>query len=108
MPHEVAVQLVAHFALPSVAHSLFGHVLVVDVLQAPMLLHTDAVVTLPAAQLAPVQVVALSGNVQVLPLVPSHWPWHTPVPPHAAREPTGLPLMAVHLPTEPAAVHDWH
>ena len=66
------MQLVAHLALPSVAHWLSGHVLAVEVLHAPMLLHTDAAVTLPAAQLAAVQMAVLSGNVQVLPLVPSH------------------------------------
>jgi hypothetical protein len=66
------VQLVAHLALPSAAHWLFGQVLELGVLQAPTLLQTDAVVTLPVVQVAAVQMAVLSGKVQVLPLVPSH------------------------------------
>jgi hypothetical protein len=45
---------------------------VAGVVQAPEPLHTEAVVALPSVQLAGVQMVALSGNVQALPLVPSH------------------------------------
>ena len=107
-PHELAVHVLAHLAVPSVAHWLFGQVLVVEVLQAPMPLHTDAVVTTPLAQLAGVQTLVLSGKVQVLALVPSHWPWQTPVPPQTARGARGLPWMALHLPTDPASLHDSH
>lgn len=98
----------AHLALPSAAHWLFGHVLLAGVLQAPMLLHTDAVVTLPVVQVAAVQMAVLSGKVQVLPLLPLHCPLQVPVPPQAARGASGLPLMALHLPTEPTSLHDSH
>ena len=33
---------------------------------------------------------------------------HFPVPPHAARGLIGAPLTAVHFPTDPEALHDWH
>ena len=66
------MQLVAHLAVPSVAHWLFGQALDCDALHEPELLQTDAVVTVPLAHVAAVQIVVLSGKVQVLPLVPSH------------------------------------
>ena len=102
------MQLLAHLALPSVAHWLFGHVLSIGVLQSPMLLQTDAVVILPLVQVAAEQTVVLSGKVQVLPSEPSHWPLQVPVPPQGVRGLSGLPLMALHLPTEPASLHDSH
>jgi hypothetical protein len=102
------VQLVAHLGLPSVAHWLLGHAMAVGVLQAPALLQTDAVVTLPVVQLAAVQIVVLSGNVQDLLLVPSHRAWQAPVPPQAARAPVGLPLRALHFPIEPDSLQDSH
>lgn len=104
----MAVQLFAHLALPSAAHWVSEHVLLAGVLQAPTLLQTDAVITLPFVQLAAAQTVVLSGKVQVLPLLPSHWPAQIPVPPQAARGPRGLPVMAPHLPREPGSLHDWH
>jgi len=61
VPQELAVQAVAHFALPSAAHWLPGQSLTAGVLHAPALSHTEAVVTLPAVQEAGVQTVALSG-----------------------------------------------
>jgi hypothetical protein len=91
-----------------VAHSLFGHVLAAGMLQSPMLLQTDAVEILPLVQVAAAQTVVLSGKVQVLPSVPSHWPLQGPVPPQAARGLSGLPLMALHLPTEPVSLQDSH
>jgi hypothetical protein len=105
--HEVAVQLPAQLT-PSAAHRLLSHALVVEAVQLPELLQTDAVVTLPAAQLAAVQTVEPSGYVQAAPLVPSHWALHFPVPPQAARGLTGSPWMALHVPTDPVALHDWH
>lgn len=57
---EVAVQLPAH-ETPSAAHRLLSHALVVEAVQLPEPLHTDAVVTLPEAQLAAVQTVESSG-----------------------------------------------
>jgi hypothetical protein len=66
------VQLVAHLALPSVAHLLSGHVEEIEVLQEPAPLQTEAVATLPLVQVAAVQTAELSGKEQVLPLVPSH------------------------------------
>jgi hypothetical protein len=102
------VQLLAHLALPSLAHWLFGHVLPVEVLQSPLPLQTDAVVILPLVQIAAAQTVVLSGKVQVLPSEPSHWAWQAPVPPQGVRGLSGLPLMALHLPTEPASSHDSH
>lgn len=93
---------------PSAAHRLLAHSLVVAAVQLPEALQTDAVVTLPAVQLAAVQIVELSGYAHAAPLVPSHWALHFPVPPQAARGLTGSPWMALHVPTEPAALQDWH
>lgn len=78
------------------------------VLQTPALLQTDAVVTLPATQVAGVQTAVLSGKVQLLPLLPSQRPLQIPVPLHVARGASGLPLMALHVPTKPASLHDSH
>jgi hypothetical protein len=81
---------------------------VVAVVHVPELLHTDAVVALPFVQLAGIQTVELPGNVHVVAFVPSHWPVQPPDPAHAVRGLTGLPVMVVHVPTEPLAAHDWH
>lgn len=94
--------------MPSLEHRLLLHALVVEAVQFPAPLQTDDVVTLPAEQLAGVQTVEPSGNAQALPFVPSHWALHLPVPPHAARGLIGSPLTALHLPTEPLSLHDWH
>lgn len=102
------MQLVSHLALPSPAHLLPGQVLVADAVQAPAPLQVAAVVTLPAAQVAAVQTTVLSGKVHVFPFEPSHWLLQAPVPPQASREPMGLPLMAMQVPTEPASLHDSH
>lgn len=93
---------------PSVAHRLLSHAFVVEAVQLPEPLHTDAVVTLPAVQLAAVHTVDPSGYVQAAPLVPSHWALHFPVPPQAARGLTGSPWTALHVPSEPRALQDWH
>jgi hypothetical protein len=106
--HEFAVQLPEHLPLPSVAHRLLAHGLVVAVVQAPEPLQTEAVVALPAAQVAAVQIVVPSGEVQALPLVPSHWPLQVPVPPQAVRVASGAPFTAVHLPAAPVSLQDSH
>ena len=106
--HEVAVQLPEHLPLPSVAHRLLVHGLVVAIVQAPEPLHTDALVALPAVQLAAVQTVLLSGNAQAIRLVPSHCPLQVPVPPHAVRVARGAPFNAVHFPSELASLQDSH
>jgi hypothetical protein len=103
----VAVQLPAQ-ETPSAAQRLLSQALVVEPVQFPEPLQTDAVVTLPLAQLAAVQTVASSGYAHATPFVPSHWALHFPVPPHAARGLTGSPLTALHLPTDPLSLHDWH
>jgi hypothetical protein len=87
---------------------LLAHGVVVAVVQAPEPLQTEAVVALPAVQVAAVQIVALSGEVQDLPLVPSHCPLHAPVPPQAVRVASGAPFTAVHLPADPASLQDSH
>jgi hypothetical protein len=107
-PQEAAVQAVAHFALPSVAHPPFGQGPSVGMLHAPAPLHNDAVVTLPPTQVAAAHTVALSGKVQLLPFVPSHWPLHIPVPPQGSRGLRGAPVMALHVPTEFGLLHDSH
>jgi len=99
------VQLPAHIT-PSAAHRLLPQALVEVVVQLPEPLQTDAVVTLPAAQLAAVHSVALSGYLQVVALVPSHCALHFPVPPHAARGLIGSPFTTLHLPTDPDSLHD--
>jgi hypothetical protein len=57
---DVAVQLPAQL-MPSLAHRLLSHALVVAPVQFPEPLQTDDVVTLPAEQVAGVQTVVLSG-----------------------------------------------
>ena len=47
--------------VPSLAQRLLSHELVVEAVQLPEPLQTEAVVTLPAVQLAGVQTVVLSG-----------------------------------------------
>ena len=58
---EVDVQLIAHLALPSLAHRLLGHVLLLAVVQAPPPLQTDSEVTSPLEQVASAQTVLMSG-----------------------------------------------
>ena len=106
--HEFAVQLPEHLPLPSVAHKLLAHGLEVAVVQAPEPLQTEAVVALPSVQDAAVQIVALSGEVQALPLVPSHCPLQVPVPPQAVRVARADPFTAVHFPAVAASLQDSH
>jgi len=106
--HEVAVQLPEHFPLPSVAHRLLVQGLVAAVVHAPEPLHTDAVVALPAAQLAAVQMALPSGNEHAIRLTPSHCPLQTPVPPQAVWGVSGAPFTAVHLPMDAASLQDSH
>lgn len=107
-PHEVAVQALAHLAVPSVAQVPFGQAPSVGVLQEPAPLHSDAVVTFPAVHVAGAHTVALSGKVQLLPLVPSHAALHMPVPSQGSRGPTGVPVTALQVPTAFASLHDSH
>lgn len=65
-------------------------------------------VAFPSAQLAGVQIEALSGKAQALPLVPSQLPLQTPVPPQAVRVASGAPVMTLHLPSEPVSLQDSH
>ena len=102
------MQLPEHLPLPSVAHKLLAHGLVVAVVQAPEPLQTEAVVAFPPVQVPAVQTTALSGKAQALPFAPSHWPLQVPVPPQAARVASGAPLIAVHLPADAASLHDSH
>lgn len=106
--HEAAVQLPEHLPLPSVAHRLLAHGLVVAVVQAPEPLQTEAVVALPAVQVAAAQTTVLSGEVHALPFTPSHCPLQAPVPPQAVRVASGAPLTAEHLPTDPVSLQDSH
>ena len=78
------------------------------VLQAPAPLQVEAVITLPATQVAAVQTVFSSGKVQVLALVPSHVPAHFPVPSQAARGAVGAPLTGLQTPIESGWLHDSH
>ena len=100
------MQLPEHFPLPSVAHRLLVQGLVAAVVHAPEPLHTEAVVALPAAQLAAVQMALPSGNAHAIRLTPSHCPLQTPVPPQAARGLIGSPLIVLHVPTEPLSLQD--
>jgi len=106
--HELAVQLPEHLPLPSVAHRLLVHWLEAAVVQAPEPLQTDEVVALPPVQVAAVQMVESSGNVQAAALTPSHCPLQIPVPPQAVRVGSGAPFSAMHLPIDPASLQDWH
>ena len=93
---------------PSALHRLLLQALVVASVQFPEPLQTDAVVTLPAVHIAAWHSVEASGYAQAVAFVPSHWALHFPVPPQAARGLTGSPWMALHVPTEPRALQDWH
>jgi hypothetical protein len=59
--HESVVQLIAHLALPSVAHWPFGHVVLFGSVHSPLPLQSDWGVTSPSVQVASRQVVASSG-----------------------------------------------
>jgi hypothetical protein len=107
-PHEVDVQLVAHFMAGGVAQRPLSHGLVLGVVQAPAPLHTVSVVISPPVQLAAVHTTVLSGKTHAVAFVPSHVPLQLPLPPHSVREPTGSPEMVEHCPTLPDALHDWH
>jgi hypothetical protein len=76
--------------------------------QTPEPLQTEAVVALPLLQAAGVQTAELSGNVQALPLAPSHCPLQAPVPPHAVRVLSGAPFTAVHFPAVLVSLQDSH
>ena len=102
------MQLPEHLPLPSVAHMLLVHGLVVAIVHAPDPLHTDAVVALPPVQEAAVQMAVPSGNAHAIRLTPSHCPLQVPVPPHAVRVASGAPFNGVHFPRELASLHDSH
>jgi hypothetical protein len=59
--HELSVQLLEHFAVPSVAHRLLEHWLVVVVVQVPAPLQTEALVMVPLLQLAGEHTVVVVG-----------------------------------------------
>jgi hypothetical protein len=107
-PQEVAVQLPAHLPLLSLAHWPLAHGSLVGCVHAPLPSQTEAGVAKPAAHLGGVHTVVPSGNVQTLPLAPSHWPLQFPVPAHAVRGARGAPFMATHLPRELLSLHDSH
>lgn len=102
------MQLIAHLALPSLAHRLLGHVVVLGVVQAPPPLQTDSEVTSPPEHVASAQTVPLSGKLQALPFVPSHCPLQGAVPAQGARAGSGSPVMTLHWPTAPLCLHDSH
>jgi hypothetical protein len=56
----------------------------------------------PSTHFAASQVVAAPGRLQSVRLLPSQWPWQSPVPPQAARPLRGAPSMATHTPGEAA------
>jgi len=77
--------------------------------QAPAPLQPAGRVAVPAAQLAPRQLVAAWGYAQAAGLAPSHAPpQKEPSVRHAARAPCGAPATAVHEPTLPGTSHAWH
>lgn len=90
------------------AHRLLAHALVAAVVQAPDPLHAEAVVALPAAQVAAAQITEPSGKAHAVPLIPSHCPLQAPVPPQAVRVGRVAPLTGVHFPVEPASLQDSH
>lgn len=94
--------------IPSAAHRLLSQEFVVEVVQLPAPLQTDAVVTFPIEHLASAQTVTLPGKVHAVALVPLHWALHFPVPPQAGRGLIGSPATVLHLPIEPVSLHDWH
>lgn len=75
---------------------------------SPFPSHLATGVTTPSEQLALAHSVALPGNEQSFPLVPSHFPLQVPVPGQASRLPTGSPVTGLHVPTDPDALHDSH
>lgn len=104
---ELAVQLAAHFPLPSLAHRLLAHGVAAGTGQLPVLSQVDAGVALPLAQLAWLHTVEMPGYTQAL-VLPSHWPLQVPEPPQALRVPRGSPLRTLQDPVVPTSVHDSH
>src|SRR4051812_13585879 len=73
------------------------HALVLLAPQAPLPLHTAALVAWPPAQLGCTQVVSLPGSVQVT-LVPVQIPPQVPVPAQAVCPARGAPVMKPQVP----------
>ena len=82
------------------------HETCVCVAQAPAPLHDAAASSVPDEQLCAAQVAVEKVHVA---LVPSHRPWQTPEPAHAARDPCGCPAVGsvVQMPCCPLTSHAW-
>ena len=80
-------------------------------MQAPAALQRPTGVSVPALHEALPHEVLVVGNLQLTP-TPSHMPAHTPVPPQTVRAGVppvrGLPTIGMHVPSEPASLHDVH
>jgi hypothetical protein len=98
-PHVDLQELVPHIYAP--------HGFVVNE-QVPLPLHVPAVLSTPDVHDAELHEVVATGYAHDVALVPSHRDPHVvpaPVPPHAGRPPTGVPMTLLHVPTEPATLH---
>jgi hypothetical protein len=89
-------------------HAYGLQVVVTGAGQAPAPSQSAAAVAVPAEQLAVLQPVVLLGYVQVA-LEPLQLPPQSePSLVHAVREPCGVPLTSVQVPTLPATSQAWH
>jgi hypothetical protein len=81
------------------AHRLLAHGELIVVVHVPIPPHTDAVVAVPFAHEAAVQVTSAPGYWQRIGSMPLHCPLQAAVPSHAVRIPCGVPITATHLPS---------
>jgi len=101
-----AVQALRHAVVPQ---TYGAHDVVTAVGHVPAPSQPAATVATPPVQLAERQLVEAPGYVHAVRDAPSHEPPHeVPVPVHAVRPPTGAPVTALHVPTEPVALHVSH
>jgi hypothetical protein len=94
-------------ALPPQTYGSHGMVTAPGQVPAPS--QVAAAVAIPPEQLAPRQLVLMSGYAQADAFAPSHVPPQAPpAPVQAVRGPRGVPLTATHCPTLPATSHASH
>jgi hypothetical protein len=99
-------QLVAHAVAP---HLYGAHGTELAVGQTPVPPQTAPSVPMPPVQLGARQIVVTSGYAHSVRLVPLQLPAQLdPSVRHAERPPTGVPVAALHVPSEPAMLHASH
>src|SRR5260221_4422000 len=100
-------QLVRH-ERPAASHWNGSQLAATGTLQLALPPHFGVPVAEPLAQKPTPQVTVAPGSAHVVRLAPSQNPPQAPEPGHAGRPSRGAPVMAMHLPSEPAWSHDSH